>query len=32
MRLVACVRVSREDEQLENQEYAVYRWAAEKGH
>jgi hypothetical protein len=25
MRLVAYIRVSREDERLENQEYAVYR-------
>jgi DNA invertase Pin-like site-specific DNA recombinase len=32
MRLVAYVRVSREDERLENQEYAVYRWATERGH
>jgi DNA invertase Pin-like site-specific DNA recombinase len=32
MRLVACVRVSRDDERPENQEYAVYRWAAERGH
>ncbi len=32
MRLVAYIRVSREDERPENQEYAVYRWAAEKGH
>jgi DNA invertase Pin-like site-specific DNA recombinase len=32
MQLVAYIRVSREDEQTENQEYAIYRWAAEKGH
>jgi DNA invertase Pin-like site-specific DNA recombinase len=32
MRLVAYVRVSREDERLENQGYAVYRWATERGH
>jgi predicted site-specific integrase-resolvase len=32
MRLVAYVRVSREDERLENQEYAVYRWATERWH
>ncbi len=32
MRLVAYVRVSREDERLENQMYAVYRWATERGH
>lgn len=32
MRLVAYVRVSRDDERPENQEYAVYRWAAERGH
>ncbi len=32
MRLIAYVRVSREDEQPENQEHAVYRWAAERGH
>jgi DNA invertase Pin-like site-specific DNA recombinase len=32
MRLVAYIRVSREDERPENQEYAVYRWAAERGH
>jgi|GEM_PF-2885236 hypothetical protein len=32
MRLAAYIRVSRDDERLENQEYAVYRWAAEKGH
>ncbi|MFZ8841058.1 MAG: recombinase family protein [Pyrobaculum sp.] len=32
MRLVAYIRVSREDEQPENQEFAVYRWAAERGH
>jgi DNA invertase Pin-like site-specific DNA recombinase len=32
MKLVAYIRVSREDEQPENQEFAVYRWAAERGH
>jgi DNA invertase Pin-like site-specific DNA recombinase len=32
MRLVAYIRVSRDDEQPENQEFAVYRWAAERGH
>jgi DNA invertase Pin-like site-specific DNA recombinase len=32
MRLVAYIRVSREDERPENQEYAVYRWVAERGH
>ncbi|MFZ8810757.1 MAG: recombinase family protein [Pyrobaculum sp.] len=32
MRLVAYIRVSRDDEQPENQEYAVYKWAAERGH
>jgi DNA invertase Pin-like site-specific DNA recombinase len=32
MRLVAYVRVSREDERPENQEFAIYRWAAERGH
>ena len=32
MRLVAYVRVSRDDERFENQEYAVFRWAAERGH
>ena len=32
MRLVAYVRVSRDDEQPENQEHAIYRWAAERGH
>jgi DNA invertase Pin-like site-specific DNA recombinase len=32
MRLVAYVRVSRDDEQPENQEYAIFRWAVEKGH
>gem|GEM_PF-5838667 len=31
MRLVAYVRVSREDERLENQEYAVYRWPPRGG-
>ncbi|MFZ8807912.1 MAG: recombinase family protein, partial [Pyrobaculum sp.] len=29
---MAYIRVSREDEQPENQEFAVYRWAAERGH
>jgi DNA invertase Pin-like site-specific DNA recombinase len=32
LRLVAYVRVSREDERPENQEYAIFRWAAERGH
>jgi DNA invertase Pin-like site-specific DNA recombinase len=32
MRLIAYVRVSREDEQPENQEHAIFRWAAERGH
>ena len=32
MRLAAYVRVSRDDEQPENQEHAIYRWAAERGH
>jgi DNA invertase Pin-like site-specific DNA recombinase len=32
LRLVAYVRVSREEERPENQEYAIFRWAAEKGH
>ena len=32
MRLVAYVRVSRDDERPENQEFAVYKWAAERGH
>jgi DNA invertase Pin-like site-specific DNA recombinase len=32
MRLVAYVRVSREDERPENQEYAIFKWAAERGH
>jgi len=32
MRLVGYIRVSREDEQPENQEHAVYKWAAERGH
>jgi len=32
MRLVAYVRVSRDDEQPENQEHAIFRWAAERGH
>jgi DNA invertase Pin-like site-specific DNA recombinase len=32
MRLVAYVRVSRDDERPENQEYAIFRWAAERGH
>jgi DNA invertase Pin-like site-specific DNA recombinase len=32
MRLAAYIRVSRDGERPENQEYAIYRWAAEKGH
>jgi len=32
MRLVGYVRVSREDEQPENQKHIIYRWAAERGH
>ncbi|MFZ8810102.1 MAG: recombinase family protein, partial [Pyrobaculum sp.] len=32
MRLVAYIRVSRDDEQPENQEYAIFKWAAERGH
>ena len=32
MRLVAYVRVSRDDEQPENQEFAIFKWAAERGH
>ncbi len=32
MRLVAYVRVSRDDERPENQEYAIFKWAAERGH
>jgi len=32
MRLVAYIRVSREDEQPENQEFAIFKWAAERGH
>ncbi|MCC6020955.1 MAG: recombinase family protein [Thermoproteaceae archaeon] len=32
LRLVAYVRVSREDERPENQEFAIFRWAAERGH
>jgi len=32
MRLVAYVRVSREDEQPENQEFAIFKWAAERSH
>jgi len=32
MRFAAYIRVSREDEQPENQEHAIYRWAAERGH
>lgn len=31
MRLVAYLRVSQEEERLENQEYAVMKWAAERG-
>ncbi len=32
MRLVAYVRVSRDGERPENQEYAIFKWAAERGH
>jgi len=32
MRFVAYVRVSRDDEQPENQEHAIFKWAAERGH
>jgi DNA invertase Pin-like site-specific DNA recombinase len=32
MRFAAYVRVSRDDEQPENQEHAIFRWAAERGH
>ncbi len=32
MRLVTYISVSRDDERPENQEYAVYRRAAERGH
>jgi len=32
VRLVAYVRVSQEEERPENQEYAIYRWAAQHGH
>ena len=32
MRLVAYVRVSRDDERPENQEYAIFCWADERGH
>ncbi len=32
MRLVAYVRVSRDDERPENQKYAIFCWAAERGH
>jgi len=32
MRLVAYIRVSRDDEQPENQEFAIFKWAAERGH
>ena len=32
MRLVGYVRVSREDEQPENQKHVIYKWAAERGH
>lgn len=32
MRLIGYVRVSQPDEQPENQEYAIYRWAALAGH
>ena len=31
MKLVAYLRISREDEKLENQEHAVLKWAAERG-
>jgi DNA invertase Pin-like site-specific DNA recombinase len=30
-RLIAYVRVSSEDERPENQEYAISKWAAERG-
>jgi DNA invertase Pin-like site-specific DNA recombinase len=32
VRLVGYVRVSREDEHPENQEFAIYQWAAKSGH
>ncbi|MGB9705132.1 MAG: recombinase family protein [Pyrobaculum sp.] len=32
MELVAYVRVSQEEERLENQEFAIYQWAARNGH
>ncbi|MFZ8811144.1 MAG: recombinase family protein [Pyrobaculum sp.] len=32
MRLVAYIRVSRDDERPENQEFAIFKWAAERGH
>jgi DNA invertase Pin-like site-specific DNA recombinase len=32
MDLVAYVRVSQEEERLENQEFAIYQWAARHGH
>jgi DNA invertase Pin-like site-specific DNA recombinase len=32
MRLLAYVRISRDDEQPENQEFAIFKWAAERGH
>jgi DNA invertase Pin-like site-specific DNA recombinase len=32
MRLIGYVRVSQPDEQPENQEYAIYKWAASAGH
>jgi len=32
MRLAAYVRISRDDERPENQEYAIFKWAAERGH
>jgi len=32
MRLTAYIRISRDDERPENQEYAVFKWAAERGH
>jgi DNA invertase Pin-like site-specific DNA recombinase len=32
MKLVAYVRVSKEEENVENQRYAIYEWAARNGH
>ncbi|MFZ8841369.1 MAG: recombinase family protein, partial [Pyrobaculum sp.] len=32
MRLAAYVRISRDDERPENQEFAIFKWAAERGH